>query len=233
MTIGAVTINTDNSMPGDTPALNQPATGGASSFSDALRASSSQVGGADLDAIFEAAGQKYNISPNLLKSVAKVESNFRPYVTSKAGAMGIMQLMPDTARGLGVADAFDPAQNIMGGAKYLRQMLDKFGGDLRLALGAYNAGPGNVAKHGGVPSFSQNYVSKVLCYARDDINAGTVQYSGFNAPNQDSSAFGASDFRKALSQMALTKIVEMQMHSSRNDKPKVVTGHGVFGSMDF
>lgn len=114
------------------------------------------------DAVFQAASSQYGVPLTLLKAVAQVESSFNPDATSRCGAMGIMQLMPRTAKGLGVTDAYDPVQNIMGGAKYLRQMLNKYDGDVGLALAAYNAGPGTVDKHGGIPSFAQGYVNKVL-----------------------------------------------------------------------
>jgi len=223
MTVGALSMTADNAIINGASAVTQPAADVDSTFSDVLSSIVAQSGGkADLDTFFEAAGQKYNLPPNLLKAVAKVESNFRPNATSKAGAMGIMQLMPGTARGLGVTDAFDPEQNIMGGAKYLRQMLDRFDGDLRLALGAYNAGPGAVAKHGGVPSFSQNYVSKVLGFLDgEDITAGTVTYDGIEASGQKGTAPGSFNFSEALSQMIFTRLIEMQMNSSSDDKNKI------------
>jgi len=121
-------------------------------------------GSAEFDSIFEAAGHRYNVSSNLLRAVAQVESNFRPNVTSRAGAQGIMQLMPDTARHLGVTDPFDPEQNIMGGARYLRELLDRFDGDVSLALAGYNAGWPTVMRYGGIPPFAetQAYVPRVL-----------------------------------------------------------------------
>jgi soluble lytic murein transglycosylase-like protein len=117
----------------------------------------------NLSTLIEAAARKYKVDPKLVAAVAEVESNGNQDAVSSVGAIGVMQLMPDTAASLGV-DPYNKQQNIEGGAKYLRQMLDTFGGDLKKAVAAYNAGPGAVKDYGGVPPYkeTQNYVSKVL-----------------------------------------------------------------------
>lgn len=111
----------------------------------------------------EDAARQHGVDPRLVAAVARRESAFRADVVSNAGAIGIMQLMPDTARYLGVENAYDARQNIFGGTRYLRTLLDTFHGDLDLTLAAYNAGPGAVAKYHGIPPFreTQNYVVAV------------------------------------------------------------------------
>lgn len=148
----------------------------------------------DLDSIFLEASQKYDVPVELLKAVAKAESNFNPEATSHCGAMGIMQLMPSTAQSLGITDAYDPYENIMGGAKLLSQLDKLYDGNVKLMLAGYNAGPGNVEKYDGVPPFeeTQNYVATVMRYLDEgvDTNGKTVTINGASTSQADPTATG-------------------------------------------
>jgi soluble lytic murein transglycosylase-like protein len=164
------------------PAASAPpsATSAPQSFQTLLASNSAQplattagdaagAGGAtQYDGLIQAAAQRNGVDPALLKGLIRQESNFDPNAGSGAGAVGLTQLMPGTAASLGVSDPRDPAQSIEGGAKYLRQQLDAFGGDEAKALAAYNAGPGAVQRYGGVPPYAetQSYVQRVLGYAQ-------------------------------------------------------------------
>jgi len=124
----------------------------------------------EIDAAITMAAARHNVDPNLVRAVVKVESNFNPNAVSRKGAMGLMQLMPSTARSLKVQNPFDPEQNVDAGVRHLRQLLDNYGGDVRLTLAAYNAGAGAVARSAGVPRFAEtrNYVRRIT-----DLYAGT------------------------------------------------------------
>ncbi len=118
----------------------------------------------EIKTAMEDAAKTFSLPLTLLHSVIKAESNFNPQAKSPAGAKGLMQLMPGTAKELGVKNIYDVEENIRGGAKYLRNMLDKFDQNVKLALAAYNAGPGAVKKHGGIPPYeeTQKYVAKIM-----------------------------------------------------------------------
>ena len=122
-----------------------------------------------LRTMVHSAADQHGVPRALVTAVARAESAFRSDVVSPAGATGLMQLMPATARGLGVSDARDPWQNLVGGTKYLRQLMDRFDNDWTKVIAGYNAGPNAVAKHGGVPPYAetQTYVARVLDYAAE------------------------------------------------------------------
>jgi soluble lytic murein transglycosylase-like protein len=124
--------------------------------------------------IIREAADKYDMDPLLIRAVMQTESAFHPYAVSRAGAEGLMQLMPALADEMGVADSFDPRDNIMGGARYLKRLLDYHNGNLDLALASYNAGPGNVERYGGIPPFreTRKYVKTIKAlYARSKRNS--------------------------------------------------------------
>lgn len=118
----------------------------------------------EIDALVKTAAEKQSVEPKLIRAVMKQESGFRPCATSPVGAQGLMQLMPETADQLHVVDAFDPAENVNAGASYLKDLLTKYKGDVKLTLGAYNAGPKRTDDAGGVPNIpeTQNYVASIM-----------------------------------------------------------------------
>jgi soluble lytic murein transglycosylase-like protein len=141
-----------------------------------------------------AAAKKHGVDPALLAGLVKQESNFDPNAGSPAGAQGLTQLMPATAASLGVTNVHDPAQALDGGAKYLRQQLDRFGGDVARALAAYNAGPGAVERFGGVPPYAetQEYVRRVQANAAEYRAAGAPGLAGAAAASAHAAALSVS-----------------------------------------
>jgi soluble lytic murein transglycosylase-like protein len=131
-----------------------------------------QMSQGDIDAAIDMAAARHNVDPNLVRAVVKVESNFNPNAVSRKGAMGLMQLMPSTARQLKVRNPFDPEQNVDAGVRHLKHLLESYGGDVKLTLAAYNAGSGAVARSAGIPRFAetQNYVRRIT----------SLYYGGFN-----------------------------------------------------
>lgn len=165
-----------------------------------------------LEEIFNRAAQTYGVDVNLLKAIAKQESDFNVNSTSHSGAQGLMQLMPGTAAELGVTDAYDPEQNVMGGAKYISSLLEKYNGEITLALAAYNAGSGNVAKYGGIPPFAetQNYVQKVMGYYTGGVTLPneTVTSTVPADSSSTTSSFQSPELAAALTSIAFGISIE-------------------------
>jgi soluble lytic murein transglycosylase-like protein len=139
----------------------------------AANAHGHQASSDEVDASIVMAAARHNVDPNLVRAVVKVESNFNSNAVSRKGAMGLMQLMPSTARSLNVRNPFDPEQNVDAGVRHLKQLLENYGGDVNLTLAAYNAGSGAVARSSGIPRFAetQNYVRRItnLYYGGFDL----------------------------------------------------------------
>lgn len=149
------------------PQIQAPAGGAAPTGFDAALTQALQGGmsgvPSDLDAMISGEAYQQGVDPDLVKAVVRTESNFNPLAVSPVGAQGLMQLMPGTARDLGVTNSFDPAQNLEGGTKYLKGLISKYQ-SLPMAVAAYNAGPGAVDKYGGIPPYAETtrYVQKVM-----------------------------------------------------------------------
>lgn len=124
---------------------------------------SSKLGRPSLDRVIQQSASRHQVDPDLVRAIVRVESNFDPYAVSLRGAQGLMQLIPATAQRFGVRDAFDPRANLEGGVRYLRYLIDLYGGDLELALAAYNAGENAVSRYNGVPPYreTRNYLRKI------------------------------------------------------------------------
>jgi len=162
-----LTAATSAALPAASVATAAPAPAATVATAGAAATPSALPPGVPYGAEITAAAQRHGIDPALLAGLVRQESNFDPTAGSPAGARGLTQLMPGTAAGLGVTDVTDPQQSLEGGAKYLKQQLDAFGGDVTKALAAYNAGPGAVHRFGGVPPYAetQSYVQKVQAFA--------------------------------------------------------------------
>src|SRR5215218_5826571 len=172
-----LTAATSAALPAASVATAAPAPAATVATAGAAATPSALPPGVPYGAEITAAAQRHGIDPALLAGLVRQESNFDPTAGSPAGARGHTQLMPGTAASLGVTDVTDPAQALEGGAKYLEQQLDAFGGDVTKALAAYNAGPGAVQRYGGVPPYAetQSYVKKVQAFA--------AAYRGTPAPS--------------------------------------------------
>ena len=198
----------------------------ASVMQNVQKQKSVPAGAAKYDAIFEEASRTYGVSKSLLIAVAKAESNFNPNDVSHAGASGIMQLMPGTAKSLGVKNVFDPYENIMGGAKLLRDNIKSFG-SVPLALAAYNAGPGAVKKYNGVPPYkeTQNYVKKIMADLGDSAYNVKSNYFG---QGSSTSGYGSSSSSVSANSLLSTGGLGALTGSSNN----LFSGLGLSGGQN-
>src|SRR4051812_1882075 len=143
-----------------------------------------QVTAAEIDKAIYDAAQTHNVDPNLVRALVKVESNFNAHAVSRKGAMGLMQLMPQTARTLNVSNPFDPRQNVDAGVRHLKDLLNSYNGDVQLSLAAYNAGQGAVARNNGIPPYSEtrNYVKRITELYWNGATPGTRMFTSSAAP---------------------------------------------------
>jgi len=137
---------------------------------------------AEIDEAIDKAATRHNVDPNLVRALVKVESNFNPNAISRKGAMGLMQLMPQTARRMNLTNPFNPEENIDAGVRHLKELLDSYGGDVRLSLAAYNAGMGAVARSSGIPHYAEtrNYVRRIT-----EIYSGSLGNNYFSGSSRD------------------------------------------------
>lgn len=197
-------------------------------FGNTFKETSQRLGVPEsMDSIFEEAAQRYGVPLTLLKAVAKAESNFNASAVSSAGAQGVMQLMPATARSLGVEDPFDARSNIMGGAKYIAEKLNQYDGDIELALAAYNAGSGNVAKYGGVPPFAEtrNYIARIKEYMGGDLSIGqAVQEQTYEEESaKEAGTSGVMEITELAAQYLLGRM-QLQMQDRMNSLSSSLAG---------
>jgi soluble lytic murein transglycosylase-like protein len=159
-----------------------------------------------LEPIIQEAAALHGVDPDLVKAVIQTESRFDARAASGAGAKGLMQLMPNTAKAVGIEDPFDARQNIFGGVKYLSQMMERYNGNTALALAAYNAGPGNVRRHRGVPPFreTRGYVTKIAKLLADSDSDAAFSVPVYRAPAKKARVSSRSARRAGVKKASMT-----------------------------